>query len=343
MSGIPDLRNLAGSKVKDCTDLVAVDHLNSVSGVSGFRMLAQLKIRQYPELEELRLGHLSFLEYITIEGCSHLKYLCFSGMKCMESITFQKNVMVKYFELDDCQKLKTMQFGCKELVELSIRGCPELKELPDFTGLSWLERIVIDERGKSEYLKLHRCRNLKSVSVNSKIRWLTIRGCPQLEELPNLSRVIDMEKIEIYQCAKIQHNRLPTTLISLSVQTCKDLLTVVETDDLLELRKLIISNCPELEEFPSLSRMSCLEQLVIDSCEKLQNIGGIEEFHASEYMKLSYCSSALIRNCIHKLRVMISPFNRQSQILILTQDFLYFIIDLQLSRHLSLQDSLYFF
>ncbi|XP_057846543.2 disease resistance protein Roq1 isoform X2 [Cryptomeria japonica] len=264
---IQDLRNVAGSKVKNCTD-----HFNIVSREFGLRMLAQLYISECQELEELRLGHLSCLKKITIENCIHLKSLCFSGMKCLESITFQTNVMVKYFELDDCQNLKTMQFGCEELVELSIRGCPELKKLPEFKGLNCLERIVIDGCGKVKYLQLYHCRVLKSVSGNS-IRWLHITtSCTELEELPDLSGMSYLEEIEISECEKIQNIRLPSTLIRLCVNYCGDLQTVAGTGDILELIELTISDCPALEELPCLYRVNEMEKIKISDCEKIQNI-----------------------------------------------------------------------
>ncbi|XP_059064135.1 uncharacterized protein LOC131856382 [Cryptomeria japonica] len=333
VSGTQYLRNVAGSKVNNCMDLIAVDHFNSVSGISDFRMLGQFKISECQELEELWLGHLCCLEKITIENCNHLKYLCFSGMKCLEIITFQTNVMVKYFQLDDCQNLKTIEFSCEELVELSICGCPELEKLPAFKGLNCHERIIIDGCGKLKYLQLYHCRNLKSVSVNSirclhvtscseleelsclsrvekieicqcekiqnirlpkaliclsvegctdlqrigtgylmKLRKLTIRKCPKLEELSCLSRVDDMEKIEICKCEKIQNIRLPTALIYLSVIGCRDFQRVAGTGDFTKLRELTISNCPELEELPSLSLVNDIQKIEIYRCEKLRNI-----------------------------------------------------------------------
>ena len=79
--------------------------------------------------------------------------------------------------------------------------------------------------------------------------------------------------------------------------------------DLTNFKKLLITECPQLEELPSLSGRSCIE---IDFCEKLKKISGIEELPALQWMGLGHCSNAFIRNCIHNLKVMISILLRQS-------------------------------
>ncbi|GLJ33488.1 hypothetical protein SUGI_0673670 [Cryptomeria japonica] len=238
----------------------------------GFKELVELAIRGCPELEKLPIRGPSCLERIIIDGCGKLKalqlngcqnlksvlglsnlanlveleicdcgklefdHLCLSGMKCLQKMTFHRNGKVNYFEIEGCQNLKTMQFGCEEVVEFSIRGCPKLAKLPIFAGPSCLERIIIDECGKFERLQVDGCQNLKSVSGN------------------------------------------------------------------FELRQVHIINCPELEEVPNLDRLRYLWSITIHSCEKLQNISGIEEWNVSHNMSLCYCSNALIRSSIRKLK-----------------------------------------
>ncbi|XP_057834194.2 disease resistance protein Roq1 isoform X2 [Cryptomeria japonica] len=118
-------------------------------------------------------------------------------------------------------------------------------------------------------------RDLHGVSGSAdplKLRELIIRQCPELEEVPSLARLSCMEKIEIDSCDKLQNITLPTALITLSVQRCTYLQRVVGSSDLIKLTELIITGCPELEEVPSLSRLSCMEKIHIDFCDKLQNI-----------------------------------------------------------------------
>ncbi|GLJ33672.1 hypothetical protein SUGI_0676720 [Cryptomeria japonica] len=81
-----------------------------------------------------------------------------------------------------------------------------------------------------------------------------------------------MEKIQIESCDKLQSITLPTTLISLSIHSCIDLLRVVWSNDLIKHAELIISECPVLEELSSLFTLSYMEIIEIESSDKLQNI-----------------------------------------------------------------------
>ncbi|GLJ33675.1 hypothetical protein SUGI_0676760 [Cryptomeria japonica] len=140
-------------------------------------------------------------------------------------------------EIDSCDKLQNITLPTA-LITLSVQRC------------TYLQTVV----GSSDLIKLTE---------------LIIMKCPQLEELPVLSGVSCMEKIEIDSCEKLQNIMLPTMLISLSIGCCRDLQRVVMSGDLTKLTKLIVTECPELEELPVLSGVSCME---IVSCEKLLNI-----------------------------------------------------------------------
>ncbi|GLJ57081.1 hypothetical protein SUGI_1293520 [Cryptomeria japonica] len=251
--------NLIRVEKLSCLDIRNCRKLKTLTGTSDLKNLELLHVSQCPDLE--------------------FESLCLRDMKCLKRASFGKHVKLKTFELYGCQNLKTTEFSCEKLVDLSIRDCPKLKNLPDLIGPSCLERILIDGCGKFENLKLDGCRNLRSVTGNFEPTKLYICGSPQLKELPVLA-----------------------TLTSLSIKCCKDLQRVSGTGDFMELTELIISECPTLEKLPSLARLSFMEKFMIESCEKLQNISGIEELNASEYMRLCYCSNAVIWNCIHKLK-----------------------------------------
>ncbi|GLJ24394.1 hypothetical protein SUGI_0465880 [Cryptomeria japonica] len=85
-----------------------------------------------------------------------------------------------------------------------------------------------------------------------------------------------VEKTKIHSCEKVQNFMLQPTLT-----------------------ELLITECPELDELPSLSRLSCIKEIGIDSCEKLEKISGIEE---RPLLWILLGSNAVIRNCIHKLK-----------------------------------------
>ncbi|XP_059064206.1 disease resistance protein RUN1-like [Cryptomeria japonica] len=131
--------------------------------------------------------------------------------------------------------------------------------------------------------------------------FLEITNCKffkRLSLIPDLPKLIEFK---IDKCAILENNiTLPAALIRLSVRSCRDLQRV--TGDLTMLSLLITENCPVLEELPSLYRVSCLKQIFIESCEKLQGVSGIEELNALQWMRLCYCSNAVIQDRIHKLK-----------------------------------------
>ncbi|GLJ08719.1 hypothetical protein SUGI_0094350 [Cryptomeria japonica] len=288
-------------------------------------------------------------EFNAFDGIEY-EYFCLKDMKCLERITFDRNVIEQCFELDGCQNLKTAKFGHEKLVELIIQGFPELMEMPDFRGPSCIESIIID-RCKIQYIRLSDCQNLRSIlgiSDLAKLVELEISGCGKLEfESLCLRGMKCLERIEfdrnvIVKCfqldgcqnlktAKFGHEKL----VELIIQGCPELMEMPAFRDLSSLERIIIDgcgfkdlqlyrcqnvrtvlsdkfqftglyiqDCPELEELSSLPRLSSLKEIVIDSCEKLENTGiaGIEELHVQEYMGLRYCSNAIIRSCIHKLK-----------------------------------------
>ncbi|XP_057847007.2 protein SUPPRESSOR OF npr1-1, CONSTITUTIVE 1 [Cryptomeria japonica] len=247
-------------------------------------LISQTSLKEFPNFSEISdslenvflenkgksgTSDLTNLVLLNITDCPEFVKFCLWGMKCLQRITFHRNVKVKYFVLVGCPNLKKVCFGYEKLIKLSIRDCPELEKLSDFRGSSCLERIIIDGSRKLHCLRLVGCQNLKSVSGNFELIELFINDYPKLEELPCFARV---EQIEIYSCEKLQNIILPRTLIRLSLLRCRELKRVPGIGDHMKLTELTISECLELEEFSSLSRLSCLEKIEIDSCEKLQNI-----------------------------------------------------------------------
>ncbi|GLJ35012.1 hypothetical protein SUGI_0704470 [Cryptomeria japonica] len=101
---------------------------------------------------------------------------------------------------------------------------------------------------------------------------MSISECPELEELPNVSKMSCLESIDIDSCERLHKITLPTTLIKLTVHRCRGLQMLAGSNNLTNLTDMFIGECHELEELPNVSEMSCLESIDIDSVERLHKI-----------------------------------------------------------------------
>ncbi|GLJ33487.1 hypothetical protein SUGI_0673660 [Cryptomeria japonica] len=280
--------NLRSVKTLKSLAIVYCDKLTRLTGTSHLTNLVLLRITQCPDLEELRLAHPSCLERITIGYCTKLRsvlgisdllklveldiyyceklkfdHLSLSGMKCLERMTFDKYVKVKYFELDSCQNLKTIQFGCEELVGLSIRTCPELERLPIFRGPSCLEKIIIDRCRKLKCLQLDGCQILKTIQFGcEELVELNIRGSPELEELTIFRGPNCLERVIIDGCGKLK---------CLQVDGCQNLESVLGIFNLAKLVELEICGCGKQDfDHLCLSGLKCLERIKFDTLVKFK-------------------------------------------------------------------------
>jgi len=68
------------------------------------------------------------------------------------------------------------------------------------------------------------------------------------------------------------------------------------------IQQLAISGCCELEELPSLARLSALERFTADKCWKLQNTGGVEQLERLKDFRF-LADNGAVWNCFHDLQV----------------------------------------
>ncbi|XP_059067351.1 uncharacterized protein LOC131855936 [Cryptomeria japonica] len=320
ISKCPALQQLSVLKLSNLEKCVFHDcsHLKIVSGISHLTKLVELDISQCPELQELSDLQSRNLEKIILCNCkikstiSHLTKLveleicespvigrlCLADLNSLKRIRVDDNVKLTYFELAGCENLKTisgmLNLENLETSNISITGCPELKELPVLRGPSCLEMITIDGCRQLHRLHLSQFKNLKRVTGKFDLAELFISDCPELEELPCFARLTLLKEITIVNCGKLYSITLPITLVELRLESCRQLEFVAAICD--------DSECPEVGLLPCVARVSCLQWITIQSCEKLQTIQGIHELYSLKSMGLSYCSNVAIQNCIPMLK-----------------------------------------
>ncbi|GLJ34571.1 hypothetical protein SUGI_0695360 [Cryptomeria japonica] len=232
----PNLGHLSCLKKIRITDF----NMNSVPGMFSFKMLVELNLSRCPNLHELCLAHLSWLEKLTVHHCDDLK----------KSITIDRSVKVKCFELNDCKNLETVPGISFEMIQvLKICGCPELKNFPVICCRRCLELIIIDGCGNLKSLTLTDCAILNGVSGNldlAGLSRLSISDYPMLKLLPSLGHLIYLEEIRILRCASLQNMTLPATLKRLELNSCRELKVTLGISVLTKLTELNIKTCPQL-------------------------------------------------------------------------------------------------
>ncbi|GLJ34636.1 hypothetical protein SUGI_0696650 [Cryptomeria japonica] len=246
-----------------------------LTAIENLTELEELSICESSELEELpSFSRLSCLKIIVIDSCEKLHNIILPTT--LIKLTVRR-----------CRGLRMVAGigNLTKLTDICIGECPELEELPILAGLRFLEMIAIYSCEKLHSiilpttlikLTVRRCRGLRMIAeigYLTKITDICIGECPELKELPSLARLSCLKMIAIYSCEKLHNIILPTTLIKLTVQNLyRGSQTLTAVENLTELEELSICDSPELEELPSLARMSHLKMIVIDSCEKLHSI-----------------------------------------------------------------------
>ncbi|XP_057813977.2 uncharacterized protein LOC131027892 [Cryptomeria japonica] len=249
--------------------------LKMVAGTGNLTKHTDICIGECPELEELpNLARLSCLKRIVIDSCEKLHNIILPTT--LIKLTVRR-----------CRELKMVAGtgSLTKLTDICIGECPELKELPIFAGMRFLEMIAIYSCEKLHNIilpttlikltvqNLYRGSQMLTAIENlTELEELSICESTELEELPSFSRLSCLKIIVIYSCEKLHNIILPTTLIKLTVRRCRGLRMVAGIGNLTKLTDICIGECPELEELPILAGLRFLEMIAIYCCEKLHNI-----------------------------------------------------------------------
>ncbi|KAH9317326.1 hypothetical protein KI387_019095, partial [Taxus chinensis] len=265
-----------------------------------------LTLLQHLELYEC--GKLT-IESDILENMRKLEYLNFSGCHQLQELpshitnqAFLKELHLQGTRLKDLpsnigqlSKLERLKIGCPIL-------SPEnglLTSLPTSIGnLSCLRDLFISGFTELEYLPetFRDMTNLETLDIS----WCPIRelglgsGSSSHSSLQKL-KMINLRDTNVYKisisedcCPSIEtldfmfnHHlteieTLPTSVKFLKVYSCKVLKNIKGIRDLVNLQKLKIFACPELEVLPSFERLSCLKDFKMEDCGKVKKIQGLE-------------------------------------------------------------------
>ena len=248
-------------------------------GDPSFSKMVNLTLRYCKKCTSLpTLGGLPLLKVLHIKGMGKVESIgdefygeCKNPFASLKELQFED--MPEWESWSHSNLMKESIRAFPNLEKLEIRKCPKL--VCGLPGMGHKRYLV----GLQE-LDIRDCGGLtclweeegQGVLCNLKI--LRISDCAELEKLPS---VMHLENLEIGKCPKLEsfpETGLPPMLRNLSVFWCGNLKGLPQNYNLCALKSLMIFGCPSLRCFPNGEIPTTLKQLSILDCVNLESLPG---------------------------------------------------------------------
>ncbi|XVF83312.1 hypothetical protein PTKIN_Ptkin16aG0476700 [Pterospermum kingtungense] len=279
----------------------------------AFGVLQELCINRCPKLTKSLPERLPRLTKLEIEYCRNLEgflprapsicQLCLR--KCdqlqMEALPCGiRKLVIEGSNMND-SILEQMIQSCSHLEDLSIKGCSNLRSLPEGSLPITLKKMDIGRCDVLDYSKILMYTSLESLEIEQRrcdipLEHFPLRSFPMLnrlsfwhiEDLKSIGalggsqqqQLASLNSLEIrycpnFICFEIDEGVSATNLTSLKLSGCVNLKSLPEQMRSLfpSLEELSISECPEIESLPKEGLPSKLKSVCIESSDKL--IGGM--------------------------------------------------------------------
>ncbi|KAL0006306.1 hypothetical protein SO802_013867 [Lithocarpus litseifolius] len=249
------------------------------------------------------------LESLILKDCTSLS-------KIHPSLGYLKKLI--FLNLDGCVCLESLpcMISLESLEILVLNGCLRLKKFPEIVGnMSPLPHLVLAGTAieglplSIKYLtgltllNLRDCKSLlslpDSICCMTSLKTLTLSGCSRLNKLPtNLGNLECLENLEVIGIAI---RELPssverlTSLTSLNLSDCKDLLSLPDTIcSVTNLKALTLSGCSSLDRLPKkLGNLTGLKELEVNKTAIRELPSSLEHLSNLTSLSLSDCKELL--------------------------------------------------
>nr|XP_048329807.1 putative disease resistance protein At3g14460 [Ziziphus jujuba var. spinosa] len=195
-------------------------------------------------------------------------------------------------EVRGCRQLTVSILSGQMLCSLFIGSCTEVV-YANHAHLKSLKSIFISDIRKFRY---HPERFMQGLTREEDLQYelcqLASRCCLEIND-SSLYLELDVEETEQVQL------RIPTTLETLLLSQCHNLLKVPEGLHLTLLKELRIVSCPSLTSFSKSNLPSSLRVLSIEGCKNLKSVLALEEYSGTN----SNCTL----NCLESLTIQQCP------------------------------------
>ncbi|GKV52193.1 hypothetical protein SLEP1_g58782, partial [Rubroshorea leprosula] len=289
INGCPELRCLSTTSLVSLRNLHIGDcNVILLKSMIDLTSLTQLRIGNISEMSCLPKCFTQFLtalENLEIEGCKELTCLWEDGSETINLACLKK------MEIRSCPLLVSLTGKEQGLLPLSLKhlvlsSCEALESLlPDLmmrkmggSNSNSIDMLRLEE------LELRGCPSLRSLSLPITVKRLRIKGCENLESLPDGILMKDdgdnnsnleylfIEKLPLLN--SFQRGQLPASLKEFKVYNCEGLESISKgmLHQCTGLRSIKIWNCQRLKGLSSLDCLSNLIELYIGSCHALESI-----------------------------------------------------------------------
>ena len=287
-------------------------------GLSNLVELRHLELRGVGLIDIHGLDLLNKLEKLDITNCFNLKaipnlanmgltlrYLCLQNCPDLEFVlSLNKLRCLEHLRLSACKQVQEIH-GVDQLQNLEFLHCSwtSIRYHPD---LHMLTKLVLFDVSQTPILHIG--------ILPRNLQFFVMVECPNVKELPNLSKLGCLIELNLYGCKQVQEIHGIDQLLNLKVLNCSgtsirylpnlSMLTHLISFDVSNTPILHIGNlprnlkhfemakCPNVKELSNLSQLTHLEHLNLCGCKQVQEIHGIDQL---QNLKVLNCNGTSIR------------------------------------------------